>query len=163
MELELERGHDTEVAAAAPDSPEEVGVLRRADSKKLTRGGHDLCRQQVVAGQPVLPPDPADATSQCQSRHPSVGDDTGRGRQPENLSGTVEIAQCCTTVYTSGLLCRVHLNASHPSQVDHQATLGHSLARDIVAAGTYRDEKVVIPGKRHCADHVGRAGAVDDE
>ena len=46
----LERGHDPEVAAAAPQGPEQVLVLVRAGGEHPALGGDDLGRQQVVRG-----------------------------------------------------------------------------------------------------------------
>ena len=66
MELVDERGHDAEVAAAAAQGPEEVRVSRRW-LDQFAVCGHDLGRQQVVAGQAVLPIEPADAAAEGQA------------------------------------------------------------------------------------------------
>ena len=47
----LEGGDDAEVAPAAPDAPEEVLVLCRADLAELAVGRDQIGRQEVVAGQ----------------------------------------------------------------------------------------------------------------
>jgi hypothetical protein len=46
--------HHAEVAAAAAQPPEQVGVLVLAGRHELAVGGDDIRRQQVVAGQAVL-------------------------------------------------------------------------------------------------------------
>ena len=47
---ELEGRHDAEVAAAAAQCPEQVRVLLGAGGEEATVGGHDVGRDQVVAG-----------------------------------------------------------------------------------------------------------------
>ena len=62
MQPEPEAGGDPEVAAAAPDGPEQVGVVLVVDLEDLAVGGDQLGREQVVDGQAVLAdqePDPA--------------------------------------------------------------------------------------------------------
>ena len=48
----LERGDDAEVAAAAADGPEEIGVLGGARVDELAVGEHDVGAQQVVDRHP---------------------------------------------------------------------------------------------------------------
>ena len=58
----LKPGRHPEVAPAAPDGPEQVGVGLGVDLQDLAVGGHHLGREQAVDGQPVLAdqePDPA--------------------------------------------------------------------------------------------------------
>jgi hypothetical protein len=65
VQIELESRHDSEVAAAAAQSPEQflVGVDQAAVS------GHHLRRAKVVAGQAELALQPPDATAQGQTGH----------------------------------------------------------------------------------------------
>ena len=54
VEPELERGHDAEVAAAAPEPPEEVGLVLLARVEELAVGRHDVggergCRRSARA------------------------------------------------------------------------------------------------------------------
>ena len=54
VEPEPESGRDTEVAAAAPERPEEMGVSLLVHLEKLAVGGHHLSREQVIDREPVL-------------------------------------------------------------------------------------------------------------
>ena len=67
VQLELERGDDPEVAAAAAQRPEQVGVLVGADPAHRAVSGDDLERDHVVAGQAVLAHQPADAPAERES------------------------------------------------------------------------------------------------
>src|SRR5262249_47959701 len=66
---ELEGGYDPEVAAAAANRPEQLRVLLRARTHRLSGGSDQLCRDQVVQGQAVLPGLPADAAAQGESTY----------------------------------------------------------------------------------------------
>jgi hypothetical protein len=54
VQPELELGDDAEVAAAAADAPEQVGVLVLAGPYHPAVGEDDLSRDEVVAGQAEL-------------------------------------------------------------------------------------------------------------
>ena len=54
MQLVVEAGDDTEIAAAAAQAPVQVGILFRAGRAELAIRGDDLKRAHVVAGQPEL-------------------------------------------------------------------------------------------------------------
>ena len=60
MRLELEGGDHAEVAAAAPEPPKEIGVLRFARDHDAPVRQHDPCREQVVDGHPVLATEPSE-------------------------------------------------------------------------------------------------------
>src|SRR5215207_179766 len=78
MELELESGCDTEVAAAA-QRPEQLGLLTLAHVQIFGTGRHEIDRHQVVAGeavqrpsQPNPPPSVKPPTPVCDSVPPVV-------------------------------------------------------------------------------------------
>jgi hypothetical protein len=48
MELELEGRNDAEIAAAAPQRPEEIRVLVLAGANQLRVGGDDIGRDEIV-------------------------------------------------------------------------------------------------------------------
>src|SRR5437016_5446484 len=50
MEAKLELGHHAEVPAAAPEPPEEVWILVCTGPDDATIGGHDLRRDEALAG-----------------------------------------------------------------------------------------------------------------
>ena len=78
MRPERELGHDAEVAAAAADRPEEVGVLVRARGDLRAVGEDHLRREQVVDRQAVTAREIAVAAAERQARHSRGRDDPGR-------------------------------------------------------------------------------------
>jgi hypothetical protein len=59
-----ELGHHPEVAPAAPQRPKQVRVRVGAGGHGVAVGGDDPRGKQVVAGQPVLAVEPAEAAPQ---------------------------------------------------------------------------------------------------
>ena len=63
-QVELERGDDAEVAAAAAQRPEELGLVVAVDAAQLAVGGDELDRGDAVRRQAVLAAVPADAAAE---------------------------------------------------------------------------------------------------
>jgi hypothetical protein len=82
VELKLEGGHDSEVGACAPHTPEEVGVLGGGGSHYLSIGGNDLGGQKVVAGEAVHPGQSAHSAAERESGDSCMGYHTRRRREP---------------------------------------------------------------------------------
>ena len=93
MRLELEARHDAEVAAAAAQGPEEVGMLRRARPHLLSVGEHDVDRAQRVDREAVPPHQPADPAAERQPADARVRDLAGRDREAVLLRRGVELAE----------------------------------------------------------------------
>ena len=64
VEAELERGHDAEVAAAAAERPEELGLVVGVHAAERAVGGDELDRGDAVREQPVLAAVPAEPASE---------------------------------------------------------------------------------------------------
>ena len=91
MQPELERGHDAEVAAAAAQAPEQLGVLVLAGVHELAVGGDDVGGEQVVAGQAELAHQPADAAAEREPGDPGGGHEPAGDGEPEGLRLVVEV------------------------------------------------------------------------
>jgi hypothetical protein len=63
----VERCHDSEVAPATSDRPEQVRVASLAHREHLTRGPHDLARDEIVDRHGVLAHDPPNTTTQSET------------------------------------------------------------------------------------------------
>ncbi len=79
VQTEVERGDDAEVAAATPQTPEQVGVLVLGRDDLAAVGGHDLGLDEVVAGEAELALEPAAPAPERQTadagvRHAAAGD-----------------------------------------------------------------------------------------
>jgi hypothetical protein len=73
MDGELDRGHDAEVAAAAAQRPEQVGVMLVVGTHEGALGGHELERRDSVRLQAVLAGQPTHAAAQRVAGDPDVG------------------------------------------------------------------------------------------
>ena len=91
VEREGERGDDPEVAAAAAERPEQVGVRVGRRRAHLAVGAHDLRLDDVVARQAVLAAQPAVAAAERQARDAGVGDDAAGRGETEGLRLAVDV------------------------------------------------------------------------
>src|SRR5919206_3437615 len=91
VEAKLELGHDAEVAAAALEAPEEVGVFVLAGSDDLTVGGHHLGCYEALTRHAVLALQPSRAAAERQTRDPGVRDAPTSDRQAVLLCRSVEL------------------------------------------------------------------------
>ena len=114
MELVLKGGDHAEVAAAAPDAPEEVRVLTGADVAELAVGGDDIGGDEVVAGQAVLARQPADAAPQGEAGDARVGVGAAGGGQAEGLGLVVEFPPLDAALGPDGAPGGVNPDALHP-------------------------------------------------
>ena len=156
--LELERGDDPEVSAAAAQGPEQLRVAGLAGGDDLAGRSHDLGRTQVVAGQPepaLQHPHPA---VQRQAADAGLGDLAGRYGQPEQLGLVVEVGQGGAALHPDALAGRVDLDAAHQGQVDQQAVVAGAVPGDTVAAAAYRHRQARGPGEPHAPNDVGGPG-----
>ena len=61
MQAELEVDHHTEIPAAAAQRPEQIRILSLAGMHETAIGRHHVGAHEIVAGQAVPAPEPADA------------------------------------------------------------------------------------------------------
>ena len=92
MQGEPERGDDAEVAAAATQRPEQIGVLLGGRPDDVGFGGDYLGGQQVVDGEPVLAHEEADAAAEGEPADAGVADDAAGGGQAVGLRVMVDVA-----------------------------------------------------------------------
>ena len=162
MRAVLEGGHHAEVAAAAAERPEQIaiGVLARGDD--LAGREHDLGRQQVVDGHPVLAHQPGDAAAERETRDPGAGDDAAGGREPERAGGTVELTDRDASLRPDRGSARIDVDPLHQREVDHQPTIGDRPAGDVVAAAAHRDLQSLAPAEVDRVHDVRRVHAARD-
>jgi hypothetical protein len=162
VEPVLERGDDAEVAAAAADGPEEVGVLLLARGEDLALRGHDVRGHEVVDGGAVLAHQPADPSAERQARDPGVGDDPADRRQPEVLRLAVELSPEHAGLGPRGTGRRIDSDPLHRREVDDEPAVADRVSADTVAAGADADEQGPLTGEADRRDDVGDAGAAGD-
>ncbi len=163
MESVVEAGHDTEVAAAATDRPEQVRVADRVGPEERAVGGHDLGGQQRVDGQAMGAHEVADPAAEGDATEPDrrgvakaggqpVRSDRGRvltGRQPRLRPGRAALD--------------VDLDRVHGSHVDDDAVVDHAVTGTTMSAAPNGQRE---PGlTRQCDDprDVAGIGDLDDE
>ena len=146
MRLELEAGDDAEVAAAAAQGPEEVGILRRARAHLLSVGEHDVDCTQRVDGEAVPPHEPADAAAQRQASDPRVRDLACRDREPVLLRHGVELAEQGSAPDPDDCALGVDLDAVQRPQVDAERAVANGAAGDRVRAGPDGERKPLGAG-----------------
>ena len=145
VQLELELGHDAEVAAATAQPPEQLGVLLRRGAHDLAIRGDQLERDHVVAGQSVLAGEPAHAAAQGQPTHTRVRDVAGRGGHLVRLGRRIERTEQSTSLDPCSPVIRVDAHAAHRGQVDHQTALGNRQPDDAVPAAANPDLQALLP------------------
>ena len=87
VEPEDELGDDGEVAAAAAQRPEQVGVLLGARPDALAAREHDLGLEQVVDREPVGAGQVTEAAAEGEATDARGRDDPARGREPVLVGG----------------------------------------------------------------------------
>src|SRR5262249_61891913 len=90
VEAELERGDHAEVATAASQRPEQVGVLVLGRPQELAVGRNDVDGEEVVDREAVPAHQPADATAESQPRDSGVAYDSACGSQTVRLRLVVD-------------------------------------------------------------------------
>src|SRR5690606_19485251 len=154
---------DAEVAAAAAQRPQQVGVLVGVGADDAPVGGDQLGREQVVAGEAVLALQPAGAAA-----HREAGDAGGRhaaagGGEAVRGRGAVggRPGGAAADAHAPGL--RVDRDLVHRTDVEDEAVLHQGAAGDRVAAGADADGQVVVAGERERRDDVGGRRAPGDQ
>ncbi len=163
MQPELELGHDAEVPAAAAQSPEELRVLLGAGGEKAAVGGHDLRREEALAGDTVHPLEPAAAAAQREPPDARVGHATARHGQTVLLRGRVQLGPYGAALHARGSVVGIHLDGVHRTQVDHDPVVAGAVARSGVGAAAHADGEVVLARARERGGHVLRGRAADHD
>ena len=158
----VEARHDAEVAAAAADRPEQVGLVRLVDVDDAPVGRHDFGSEHMVDRQPVLahevagaaaerePPDPdgrgvaeADRKAVCRGR----GRDVARGEAAGGANDTP---------------IRVDLEGGELAQVEHDASLSGAVARIAVTSRPHCELDAGLARQGDDVTHLARVGGTDD-
>ena len=154
---ELELRHDPEVAAAAAEAPQQVGVLRlaRVDEPAVRRD--DVGRDEVVARKAELPHRPADAAAEREAGDAGRRHEASGRREAVRLRLVVDVRPDGAAADHRTARGRVDPNAAHRPEVDHDAVVDGREPGDAVAAAAHGDRQVVAAGEADRRDHVRRA------
>ena len=144
-------------------APEQLGVLVVARVHQAPVGGDDVGGDEVVAGQPVLAHEPADAAAEREPGDPGRRDEPAGHGEPEGLRLVVEVAPRRAALGGGGAPLRVDAHGGHAGQVDDDAAVDGGEAGERVPAAAHGDEEVLAAGEVDRAQDVGDPGAADDE
>ena len=92
VRAEFERSHDAEVAAAALQCPEQIGILLGAGLHQLAVRGDHVRADHAVDGEAELALQATDATAEREARDAGVRDGAGGHHEPEGLGFTIQRA-----------------------------------------------------------------------
>ena len=162
MQRELETGDDTEIAAAAFQRPQQVGIFigRGMHQPAVGRdhvGGHEIVDRQAIAA-----PEPAHAARQRQAGDTGIGDDAARGSESEGLGLAIDVTPGGAALDPGPLALCVHPHRAHARKIYHHAAVADGVPGDIVAAAADGNRQFVCPGEIDCGHDVGCALGPDD-
>ena len=163
VQREPERADDTEVPAAAPQRPEQVGVIVGRCPNDVALGGDHLGLHEIVDGEPVFTHQPADAAAETEATDAGVADDAARRGQTVCLCLVVDVAPQGAALDECRALERIDDNGAHRREVDHDAVVANRGAGHIVAPASHGDLEVAVAGEPHRCGHISGATAAGDQ
>ena len=108
-----ERRRDAEVAAAAAQRPEEVGVRLGTDVEHLAVGRDELDAEEVVGGEAVLRHQPAEPAAERVAGDPRRRDRAARDGETMLGGGVVELGPEDASLRADGLRAGIDLDPLH--------------------------------------------------
>ncbi len=107
-------------------------------------------------------PEPTDASAQSQAGDARGRHDAAGCCQAKRLRRAIEFALRHAGLGTGGPMRRVHADALHKRQIDHQASIAHAAAGGAVAAAAHGYYQVVVACVVDSGNNVSRTRAADD-
>ncbi len=133
------------------------------DVHELSVGGDDVRADEVVACEAVLPHQPPDAAAEREAGDAGGGDEAARRGEPLGLRLVVDVGPHRAAADGCPSGGGVDADAVHRGEVDDDPVVAGREARDAVAAAADGDGQVVAACEADGCDHVGCAGAADDQ
>ena len=153
VQPKLQLRGDAEVATAAAQAPKEIPVLLVACDDDGPVRGHDLGSDEVVAGEPVLGREVADAAAEREPRHPSRADDATGRDEAEGLRRGVEVQPGRASLDAGDPRVAVDVDPSHEREVDHEPAVADAVSGRIVSTPAHGDLESLglgeVEGRRH--------------
>ena len=139
--VELERGHDPEVAAGAADGPQEIVV--GADAGAV--GQHQLGRGHVVDREAVLADEEADPTGGREPADADVAVVAGAHAQPVRRERLRDLAPARAGTEADPARRRIEdLDRVQRAEIDHDAAVVGGAPADAVAAAAHGERHVLL-------------------
>ena len=140
----LERRHHAEIAAAAADGPEQIRVLSLAGGDERPVGQDHVRFEQVVDRETVLAGEIAGAAAQGETRDACGRNDAERDRQPEWMSGVIDVTRGAAGLDANRLVGGIDPHPLHRRQVDHQSVVDAAEPGSTVAAAADGNEQALL-------------------
>src|SRR5262249_61191734 len=138
MQLKFEGGSHTEVAAAAADGPEQIGLFFFARAHCLARSGDKFDGPDVVEGEAIFAHQPAQSATQREPGDTRTRNDPARDRETVQLRLAIEFGPGNSTLNTRCSAFGVNMNTFHGCQVDHYSAVDGRAARHVVTPAANR-------------------------
>ena len=162
----LERGGDAEVAAAAAQAPEQLGLgARRRRACARPSAVTSSTDAQVVDGQAVLAHQVAEPAAERQPADAGVADRSRRS-WPGRTAWVARSSSPQSSAAGRARRARGRVDADRPSSATGRSSAPpsqHGVPGDGVAAAADRDEQLALAGEAHGLDDVVGARAARDQ
>ena len=152
MQTEKEGRDDAEVAAAASDCPEQVGMLVGAGPDRLAVREHDLGVEEVIDGETAPTGEVAQTTTQRKPAHTGRRDDAAWRRKTVFAGGGVDLTPRAPTSDPHRSLLRIDLDVFEWRKVDDDTPVAGAKPATVVAATSNGQQQPVSPRE---SDDVG--------
>ena len=113
VQAKFERGHDSEVAAAAANGPEEVFILRRAHCHVIAIRVYEVSGENIVATKAELAHQPPDSAAKREPAYAGGRNDAAGGGESKLLALAVEFSPCSAALRQARFAAGVDLDRAH--------------------------------------------------
>ena len=162
VEAVLERGHHAEVAAAAPQRPEQIrlGLLAAGDQLAVRR--HHVGFEQVVDGEAAASRQVAHPAAEREPADAGGRDDPAGTAESERVGGVIDVAPGAPTLDSHATPRRVDADAAQASEVEHHTAVDGAEAGRAVPTAAHRERHLALASEADGRHHVGDVGGPDD-
>ena len=154
MEADAQGGHDAEVAAAAAQRPQQIGLRVGAGGHAPPVRQHDFGAEQVVRSEAARAAERAVAAAQAQAGHADRAAVAHCRDQVVGAGGDGYVLGPGAAPDGGHKRLRVNRHIPHPGEVDDEPTVAQGAARPVVAAAAHRQWQAVAPRGAHGRLHV---------
>src|SRR6478752_3290297 len=162
MQAKLERTHYPEIAAAAAEGPEQIGIFGFAGAHELALSRHHIGRDQVIGGKPELAAEPSETAAQGESGDPGCRVDPEGSGKSKGLCFFVKVSEGSARFHPCSTGSGVDPDGTHLRKVDQQAAFTDGIAGDVVAAAANRQQEAMLAREPNRSNDVRGTPAADN-
>ena len=163
VQPEPERSDDAEVAAAAAESPQQVGVLLLACLDHAAVGQDHVRLEQVVDREAAPAGQVAQPAAKGQAADSGGGDDPAGGGHPERVRCVVDVAPYTAALHVDDAVLGIDPDTLHLREVDDQAVVHASETRAVMPPASDRELHPAVTGVVDRGDHICDVRAAGDQ